>query len=167
MIKLHIRFKTMIISLLSVLAVVFVFQKQIVEYLEKNDDESSSNLMEHFSSMSNITSDASNLERINRWGAAVRMFRENDLSSVLAREPICLNMLPTSCQKTRTIISTNMGDMGNAHSEYFGPLGRKRAGWHADIPAARYCGSVYCNSYILPTSDGYLRGILISAFLVL
>jgi putative inorganic carbon (hco3(-)) transporter len=69
LIRLHIRFRTMIISLVSVIAVVFIFQQQIVEYLEKNDDESSSNLIEHFSSMSNITSDASNLERLNRWGA--------------------------------------------------------------------------------------------------
>jgi putative inorganic carbon (hco3(-)) transporter len=34
--------------------------------------------------------------------------------------PICLCALPEG--KEKTIISTNYGDMGNAHSEYIGPL---------------------------------------------
>jgi putative inorganic carbon (hco3(-)) transporter len=164
MIKLHIRFKTMIISLLSVLAVVFVFQKQIVEYLEKNDDESSSNLMEHFSSMSNITSDASNLERINRWGAAVRMFREKPVFG-FGPGTYMFKYAPYQLSKDKTIISTNMGDMGNAHSEYLGPLAESGlAGMLTFLLLVIVVLYTAIHTYSR-LSDGYLRGILISAFL--
>lgn len=164
MIKLHIRFKTMIISLLSVLAVVFVFQKQIVEYLEKNDDESSSNLMEHFSSMSNITSDASNLERINRWGAAVRMFREKPVFG-FGPGTYMFKYAPYQLSKDKTIISTNMGDMGNAHSEYLGPLAESGlAGMLTFLLLVIVVLYTAIHTYAR-LSDGYLRGILISAFL--
>lgn len=121
LIKLKIRFRTMMYSLISVLAIVFVFQKQILQYLEKNDDESSSNLMEHFSSMSNITSDASNLERLNRWSAAVRMFKDKPVFG-FGPGTYMFKYAPFQLSRDRTIISTNMGDAGNAHSEYLGPL---------------------------------------------
>lgn len=121
LIKLQIRFRTMMYSLISVLAVVFLFQKQILEYLEKNDDESSSNLIEHFSSMSNITSDASNLERLNRWSAAVRMFHDKPVFG-FGPGTYMFKYAPYQLSRDRTIISTNMGDAGNAHSEYLGPL---------------------------------------------
>jgi putative inorganic carbon (hco3(-)) transporter len=164
MIKLHIRFKTMIISLLSVLAVVFVFQKQIVEYLEKNDDESSSNLMEHFSSMSNITSDASNLERINRWGAAVRMFREKPVFG-FGPGTYMFKYAPYQLSKDKTIISTNMGDMGNAHSEYLGPLAESGLfGMLTFLLLVIVVLYTAIHTYSR-LSDEYLRGILISAFL--
>ena len=164
MIKLHIRFKTMIISLVSVLAVVFVFQKQIVQYLEKNDDESSSNLMEHFSSMSNITSDASNLERINRWGAAVRMFREKPVFG-FGPGTYMFKYAPYQLSKDKTIISTNMGDMGNAHSEYLGPLAESGlAGMLTFLLLVIIVLYTAIHTYS-KLSDGYHRGILISSFL--
>lgn len=121
LIRLRIRFRTMMYSLVSVLSIVFLFQKQILEYLEKNDDESSSNLVEHFSSMSNITSDASNLERLNRWGAAVRMFHDKPVFG-FGPGTYMFKYAPYQLSRDRTIISTNMGDAGNAHSEYLGPL---------------------------------------------
>ena len=40
--------------------------------LESNKQDSSSNLTEHVESISNVSSDASNLERINRWKSAGR-----------------------------------------------------------------------------------------------
>ena len=57
----------------------FVNQEQITIALEHNRDESSDDLAEHVSSISNISSDASNLERINRWNCALRMFEEKPL----------------------------------------------------------------------------------------
>lgn len=121
LIRLKIRFKTMVITAISILAVVLVFQKQIVMYLERNDEESSSDLVEHFSSMSNITSDASNLERINRWSCAIRMFRERPVFGY-GPGTYMFKYAPYQLKKERTIISTNAGDGGNAHSEYLGPL---------------------------------------------
>jgi len=119
--KLRISFRALAITLVSVIAIVFVFQKQLVMYLERNSEESSSNLMEHFSSISNISSDASNLERINRWSCALRMFREKPVFGY-GPGTYMFQYAPFQLTRERTIISTNAGDLGNAHSEYLGPL---------------------------------------------
>jgi putative inorganic carbon (hco3(-)) transporter len=120
-IKLRIRFRTMAISIISILALVLMFQKQLVMYLERNTEESSANLLEHFSSISNISSDASNLERINRWSCAIRMFRERPVFG-FGPGTYMFRYAPYQLTGERTIISTNAGDLGNAHSEYLGPL---------------------------------------------
>jgi putative inorganic carbon (hco3(-)) transporter len=121
MIRLRIRFRTLAITIVSVLCVVLLFQKQIVMYLERNTEESSANLMQHFESISNISSDASNLERINRWSCAIRMFRDRPVFGY-GPGTYMFRYAPYQLTKDRTIISTNAGDLGNAHSEYLGPL---------------------------------------------
>ncbi|SHI92867.1 O-antigen ligase [Tangfeifania diversioriginum] len=120
-IKLKIRFQPIFITAIIVIALVFSFQHQIVMHLERNSDESSSNLTEHFSSISNISSDASNLERLNRWGCAIRMFKEKPVFG-FGPGTYMFQYAPFQLKKERTIISTNAGDRGNAHSEYLGPL---------------------------------------------
>jgi O-antigen ligase len=121
LIGLRIRFRTLMVTFVTILSLVLVFQKQLVMYLERNNEESSSNLIEHFSSISNITSDASNLERINRWSCAIRMFRDKPL---LGYGPgtYMFKYAPYQLTKDRTIISTNSADGGGAHSEYLGPM---------------------------------------------
>ena len=42
--------------------------------------------------------------------------------SAMAPEPIRLSTAPYQLHYMRTIISTNQGNAGNAHSEYLGPL---------------------------------------------
>jgi putative inorganic carbon (hco3(-)) transporter len=121
LIKLKIRFSTVAISAVSLVLLVLVFQNQVVGYLERNKEQSSANLAEHFSSMTNITSDASNLERINRWSCAIRMFRDRPVFG-WGPGTYMFQYAPYQLTKDRTIISTNAGDMGNAHSEYLGPL---------------------------------------------
>jgi O-antigen ligase len=71
--------------------------------------------------MSNISSDASNLERINRWQSALRLFEDKP---VFGWGPGTYQFVyaPYQRSKEKTIISTNLGDKGNAHSEYLGPL---------------------------------------------
>ena len=75
----------------------------------------------HFQSIANISSDASNLERINRWQSALRMFSERPF---LGWGPGTYQFEYSPFQRAseKTIISTDLGDMGNAHSEYIGPL---------------------------------------------
>ena len=126
-IKLRIRFKTMAITSIIFLLLVFSFQHEIVVYLERNSDESSSNLTEHFSSMTNITTDASNLERLNRWGSAIRMFKERPVFGY-GPGTYSFQYAKYQLKKDRTIISTNAGDAGNAHSEYLGPLSESGVG---------------------------------------
>ena len=120
-IRLKIRFKLLFTTFLGFLALIFVFQTQILMYLERNNTESSANLADHLSSVSNITSDASNLERINRWSCAIRMFEDKPLFG-FGPGTYMFNYGSYQLKADRTIISTNSGDRGNAHSEYLGPL---------------------------------------------
>jgi len=98
-----------------------LFQQQILDKLERNKQDSSANFIEHIQSISNITSDASNLERINRWQAAIRLYQDHPY---FGWGPGTYQFVYAPYQRSRekTIISTNLGDKGNAHSEYLGPL---------------------------------------------
>ena len=97
------------------------FQNQIIDALEKNNQDASGDLVENIQSITNISTDASNLERINRWQSAFRLFNERP---VFGWGPGTYQFVyaPFQMSKEKTIISTNAGDGGNAHSEYFGPL---------------------------------------------
>jgi putative inorganic carbon (HCO3(-)) transporter len=119
--RLKLRFKPLFITFCITLALVLTFQTQILMYLERNNTESSANLGEHISSMTNISSDASNLERINRWSCAIRMFEDKP---ILGWGPgtYMFNYAGYQLTNERTIISTNSADGGNAHSEYLGPM---------------------------------------------
>ncbi|HOI31718.1 MAG TPA: O-antigen ligase family protein, partial [Bacteroidales bacterium] len=118
---LHIKFRWILAAFITVVVVFFSFQHQIIDMLEKNKQDSSNNLVEHVRSISNISSDASNLERINRWQAAIRLFHERPF---FGWGPGTYQFVyaPFQRSKEKTIISTNAGDAGNAHSEYIGPL---------------------------------------------
>lgn len=116
-----IKFKYVVLGFLSVAVLFVLYYTQIVMKMEKNKQESSKNFTEHVQSITNITSDASNLERLNRWNSAFGMFAERP---ILGWGPGTYQFVyaPFQKSKDRTIISTNYGDGGNAHSEYFGPL---------------------------------------------
>lgn len=104
-------------------SVVFLFfsWNTLVMSLEKNTQDSSTSLKKHVESVSNISTDASNLERINRWNSAIRMFREKPLFG-WGPGTYAFQYAPFQRSSEKTIISTNQGDLGNAHSEFLGPL---------------------------------------------
>ena len=118
---LKIKFKYIAIIAIVLIGLFFTFQEQIFYNLSKNDQDASGNIAENIQSMTNISTDASNLERINRWNSAFRMFHEKPL---LGWGPGTYQFFyaPFQESKNKTIISTNSGDMGNAHSEYIGTL---------------------------------------------
>jgi putative inorganic carbon (hco3(-)) transporter len=118
---LRIRFYWIALVAGLLIGIFFTFQQQILDRLEKNKQDSSANFIEHVQSIYNISSDASNLERINRWQAALRMFNDRP---ILGWGPGTYQFVYAPYQRSRekTIISTNLGDKGNAHSEYLGPL---------------------------------------------
>lgn len=120
-IKLKIKFKHLLFTLVSLIAFILLFQTQLLMKLEQNSEQSSANIMTHISSMSNITTDASNLERINRWSCAIRMFVDKPVFGY-GPGTYMFNYAPYQLNKNRTIISTNSADGGNAHSEYLGAL---------------------------------------------
>ncbi|MEZ5083820.1 MAG: O-antigen ligase family protein [Bacteroidales bacterium] len=121
LVMLKIKFRWVLIGAIVFFGLFFLFQQQIIDQLERNKQDSSANFVEHIQSITNITSDASNLERINRWQSAIRMFEERPF---WGWGPGTYQFLyaPYQRAKEKTIISTNAGDMGNAHSEYIGPL---------------------------------------------
>lgn len=121
LVKLRIKFKWIAITIAGLLLVFFTFKFEILDKLEKNKQDASANFIEHIQSISNISSDASNLERINRWQAALRMFSERPLVG-WGPGTYQFEYAPFQRSKEKTIISTNLGDLGNAHSEYIGPL---------------------------------------------
>lgn len=118
---LRIKFSTIMILVAAVAVGFIVYQTEIVMNLEKNRQDASQDFDKHIQSISNISTDASNLERLNRWNAAFRLFRERP---VFGWGPGTYSFVyaPFQHSKEKTIISTNMGDKGNAHSEYIGPL---------------------------------------------
>lgn len=117
-----VKFKYLLITGISVLLIVIASWNTIEIALAKNDAEhTTEDFGERVKSVSNITSDASNLERFNRWEAAWRMFLE---CPVFGYGPgtYAFEYAPFQDPDKLTIISTNFGDGGNAHSEYLGPL---------------------------------------------
>lgn len=98
----------------------FFYSDDILYKMSRNSQDSSGNFVEHVQSMSNISTDASNMERINRWTAAFGMIQEKP---VFGWGPGTYQFEYAPFQKGyyRTIISTDFGDGGNAHSEYIGP----------------------------------------------
>ncbi|MCD6346488.1 MAG: O-antigen ligase family protein, partial [Bacteroidales bacterium] len=83
--------------------------------------DSSDNLTEHVQSISNISTDASNLERLNRWSCALKMWVEKPLLG-FGPGTYMFQYAPYQKKAQKTIISTNAADGGNSHSEYLGPL---------------------------------------------
>ncbi len=101
-----------------------IFQNQIIDYMSKNDDVSSSDLTQHIKSMTNISTDVSNLERLNRWESAWLMFMERPITG-FGPGTYMFQYAPYQRASSKTVISTNFGEVGNAHSEYIGPLAER------------------------------------------
>ena len=117
-----VRIKVVLIIFAAISLFAFSFQTEIMSRLSKNtQDSSAGNFAEHVQSITNISSDASNIERLNRWSAAMKMFNEKP---VFGWGPGTYQFNYASYQNPayRTFITTNAGTGGNAHSEYIGPL---------------------------------------------
>ena len=123
LVVLILRIRFSILLIIGIIGIIFVINKAdlIALKIEENRNRSTSELSKHLSSMSDVSTDASNLERINRWSCAVRMFMEKPL---LGWGPgtYMFQYAPFQVTREKTRISTNAANRGNAHSEYLGPL---------------------------------------------
>ncbi|TVR75013.1 MAG: hypothetical protein EA408_01195 [Marinilabiliales bacterium] len=119
--KMRLSFSTVLTVTLLSAVMVFMLRHEIIMEMERNTQDSSADFREHVRSITNISSDASNLERINRWNAAIGMFREKPLFG-WGPGTYMFMYAPFQYSYNRTIISTNLADGGDAHSEYLGPL---------------------------------------------
>jgi len=121
LIRMGMKVKWMVMLFGLMVGVFFVYQSDVLYKLGKNHQDSSYDLAGQIKSISNISTDASNLERLNRWAAALRMWKERP---VMGCGPGTYQFLYASYQRSYQLstISTNAGNLGNAHSEYIGPL---------------------------------------------
>ena len=120
----HFKVNFKILIFLATLACIFLFFQwdTIQMELARNTHEHTTEAFdERIQSAANVTTDASNLERINRWNCAFSMFQQRPVFGY-GPGTYAFEYAPFQEAKNLTIISTNFGDMGNAHSEYLGAL---------------------------------------------
>lgn len=121
-IRFKVKFQILAITGLLGLLALYISWDSVQMELERNKYEhTTEEFGERLQSATNVTTDASNLERLNRWNCAIEMFQKKP---VFGFGPGTYSFEYASFQdpENLTIISTNFGDMGNAHSEYLGPL---------------------------------------------
>lgn len=118
--KLRIKLSWLIVGGLLLGTAFFYYADDILYKMSRNSQDASGNLTEQLQSISNISTDASNVERLNRWNSAFAMIKERP---VLGWGPGTYQFVYAPFQKSqfKTIITTNFGDGGNCHSEYIGP----------------------------------------------
>lgn len=118
---LRIKFRTIILTLVVFGGLFAVFQTEILIALGRNNTDAEGGFSNNIESVSNISTDASNLERLNRWSCAIRMWQDKPVFG-WGPGTYMFKYAPYQLSRDRTIISTNFGTNGNAHSEYLGPL---------------------------------------------
>ncbi len=118
---LRIKFRTIIVTIFTVVVVFLSFQSEILMIMGRNSTDSDGDFAANIESMTNISTDVSNMERLNRWSSALSIFQDYPY---LGTGPGTYQFLYAPYQKSGLIteISTNFGNKGNAHSEYLGPL---------------------------------------------
>ena len=117
-----IKLKHLVYSFVVVLGILLLNGERVMGYIEKNREQSHSNdIGSHLKSISNIKTDASNKERINRWKCALRMFADKP---VFGFGPGTYQFFYGKYQQRDelTRISTFTGNKGHAHSEYLNYL---------------------------------------------
>jgi O-antigen ligase len=122
LIRFRVKFSLLVSVALIALGFVWFSWEGIQQNLERNKFEhTTEEFGERLQSATNVTTDASNLERINRWSCAIAMFEEQPIMGY-GPGTYAFEYARFQEPENLTIISTNFGDMGNAHSEYLGPL---------------------------------------------
>lgn len=109
------------IAAIVLLVVFFKWDSIQMELARNKQDHTTESFDERLQSAANISTDASNLERINRWSCAIAMFEKRPIFG-FGPGTYAFEYAPFQEPENLTIISTNFGDMGNAHSEYLGAL---------------------------------------------
>lgn len=120
---LRIRLIPILIMIGGLVVLFFIYQQEIMINLESGKYKNTRNrdIEQRLQSIANVTTDASNTERFNRWSSAMRMFREKPFFG-WGPGTYQFQYAPFQISSEKTQISTNFGEKGNSHSEYIGPL---------------------------------------------
>ncbi len=169
LIHFKIKFQWIVITC-SVAVVLFLASwTQISHYLERNKYEhTTEDFGERLQSATNVSTDASNLERLNRWQCAIDMFLEKPIAG-FGPGTYAFEYARFQRPENLTIISTNFGDMGNAHSEYLGALAEM--GIFGLIAVLLFVAAIFYQSITLyikwPVEDKSNRVLIMSMILSL
>ena len=119
--RLRIPFSVLVGMLVLGGGLVFYQQDSIVDRLLENKSVSGKELVEIAKSVTNISSDVSNAERVNRWASALAMWEDRPW---LGFGPGTYEQSygPYQRLSLKTRISTMKGDRGDGHSEYLNAL---------------------------------------------
>ena len=111
----------LLLSLLGIFVLFFKYDAIQMELARNKQDHTTVEFDQRIKSAANVTTDASNLERINRWSCAIEMFKERPYFG-FGPGTYAFEYARFQEPENKTIISTNFGNLGNAHSEYLGAL---------------------------------------------
>lgn len=169
LIKFRIKFSLLVSSALIIGTILFFSWDAIQMDLERNKSEhTTEEFGERLQSATNVSTDASNLERINRWSCAISMYNERPIFG-FGPGTYAFEYARFQEPKNITIISTNFGNMGNAHSEFLGPLAEMGAVGFISMVlivfAIFYKGITLYNRW--PKDDREMRILLLSMILSL
>ena len=119
--KFKISFQQVILTLVLLVGLGIYNGSSLLDNLQSNNKDSGGSVLEHAQSASNISTDASNTERINRWMCALRMVNDKPF---VGFGPGTYMFQYGKFQKRAemTIISVRDGSWGGVHSEYLKPL---------------------------------------------
>ncbi|MBC7487195.1 MAG: O-antigen ligase family protein [Cytophagaceae bacterium] len=128
LLKIRIPIKKLTTALVCFLILIALFQETAVEFLSQNRSDSKSRRAEvtdQLKSVGNISTDVSNLERINRWKSALSMFYDEPVTGY-GPGTYQFNFISHQNPEDKTPISVNrasdnfsQGIGGTAHSQYF------------------------------------------------
>lgn len=160
----RIKFYNVLLITAGLATVFLLFRSDIFMKLEKNRQDSATDFNKHIQSISNISTDASNLERINRWNSAIRMFEDRPFWG-WGPGTYQFNYAPFQKSSEMTIISTNAGDRGNAHSEYIGPLAESGVLGMLAMIAIVFTFIYRASKMYLSSKDPYVRTLTLGILL--
>ncbi len=166
-VKLRIKFRWLAAGVVIIGGLLFTFADDILYSMSRNSQDSSTkSLADHLQSISNISTDASNVERLNRWNSAFAMIEERPL---FGWGPGCYQFCyaPFQDYRYQTIISTDFGDGGNAHSEYIGPTAETGFVGLATVLAMMVLVLYYGLNTYRHSSDPTVRRLSLAATLAL
>jgi len=111
-----------IVFLLAIVVGIGLYHRDAIEFRIKNvESQRGSDIKEHATSIANLNTSASNLERINRWEAGLDMFKKKPIVGY-GPGTYPFQYAPFQNEELMTRISTYAGDKGGVHSEYLKPL---------------------------------------------
>lgn len=121
LLKIKMKFHTLMTIMVGLIIIGSLNFSHYYDSLKSTEVKYADDVSQHLTSVTNLQNDASNLERINRWVCAYRMFKDRPLFGF---GPGTYQFVYDQYQTTEfmTRISTHKGDKGNAHSEILNRL---------------------------------------------